>query len=220
MINLELLMWGSRAFGNERFEKIAVRHADTTLKNHFREDGSSFHVVSYNDDGSIELKRTWQGCSDDSAWARGQGWGLYGYTMMYRFTKKQAYLDQAVQIAEFIINHPNLPDDKIPYWDFNAPNIPDALRDSSAGAIICSALLELSGYVDDALAQKYVKVAETQIQTLCSPEYLARPGTNANFILKYGVGNIPDNKEIDVPLTYGDYYFVEALLRYQQIKGL
>jgi rhamnogalacturonyl hydrolase YesR len=219
MMNLELLMWGSRAFGNERFEKIAVRHADTTLKNHFREDGSSYHVVSYNDDGSIELKRTWQGHSDDSAWARGQGWGLYGYTMMYRFTKDQDYLDRAVKIAGFIINHPNLPSDGIPYWDFDAPNIPDALRDSSAAALICSALLELSGYVDEPLAQKYMLLAKRQIKTLCSPEYLAEPGANGNFILMHGVGNIPDNKEIDVPLTYADYYFVEALLRYKKIKG-
>ena len=219
MMNLEMLLWGGKQFNNETFTEIAISHADTTLKNHFREDGSSFHVVSYNNDGSVQLKRTWQGFRDDSAWARGQGWGLYGFTVMYRFTKNLAYLDQAIKIAEFITNHPNLPKDGIPYWDFNAPNIPDALRDSSAGALICSALLELSGYVDDALARKYMAVAETQIKTLCSPEYLAEPGTNGHFILRHGVGNIPDNKEIDVPLTYADYYFVEALLRYKSIKG-
>jgi rhamnogalacturonyl hydrolase YesR len=215
-----MLLWAGGQFNHERFTDIATTHADTTLKNHFREDASSYHVVSYENDGSVELKRTWQGCSDDSAWARGQGWGLYGYTTMYRFTKNQDYLDQAVRIAEFIINHPNLPDDGIPYWDFDAPDIPNALRDSSAGALICSALLELSGYVAGPLAQKYMQLAETQIRTLCSPEYLAEPGTNCNFILKHGVGNIPDNKEIDVPLTYGDYYFVEALMRYKTIKEL
>jgi len=218
MMNLEMLLWGGEQFDNQSFIDIAISHADVTMKHHFREDSSSYHVVSYNDDGSVELKRTWQGCSDDSAWARGQGWGLYGYTMMYRFTKNQAYLDQAVQIAEFIANHPNLPDDGIPYWDFNAPDIPNALRDSSAGALIASALLELSGYVDDSLAHKYMQLGETQLRTLCSPEYLAVPGTNHHFILKHAVGNIPDNNEIDVPLNYADYYFVEALLRYKQIN--
>jgi len=220
MMNLELLMWGGRAFHNKKFTDIAIHHADTTLKNHFRDDGSSFHVVSYNDDGSVEKKTTAQGFSNESAWARGQGWGLYGYTMMYRFTKDPQYLDQAVRIAGFITDHPNLPEDKIPFWDFYAPDIPDALRDASAGALICSALLELSRYVDEARAKKYMEVAEMQLRTLCSPEYLAEPGTNGHFILKHSVGHMPNKSEIDVPLTYADYYFVEALTRYKKIKGL
>jgi rhamnogalacturonyl hydrolase YesR len=177
-------------------------------------------VVSYEYDGAVEKKITWQGSADNSAWARGQGWGLYGYTMMYRITKDQRYLDHAVRIADFVISHPNLPDDGIPYWDFDAPGIPDALRDSSAAAIISSALLELSGYVDEDLSQKFTELAERQIKSLCTPKYLAEPGSNENFILRHGVGNIPDNKEIDVPLTYADYYFVEAMLRYKKIKGL
>jgi rhamnogalacturonyl hydrolase YesR len=220
MMNLEMLLWGGSQFNNERFTNIAIRHADTTLENHFREDASCFHVVSYTDEGPVEKKTTWQGYSDESAWARGQGWAICGYTMMYRFTKNKDYLDHAVRVAEYITNHPNLPADGIPYWDFDAPNIPDALRDASAGAVICSGLLELSGYVDEPLSKKYMQVAETQIKTLCSPEYLAEPGTNKHFILKHSVGCLSENECVDEPLIYADYYFVEALLRYKKIKGL
>ena len=135
---------------------------------------------------------------------------------MYRATKDKKYLDQAVAIAEFILNYPNLPKDKVPYWDFNAPNIPDALRDSSAGAILASALLELENYVDKEHSKKYQAAAKTIIQTLSSNEYLAEEGTNGGFLLKHGVGHLPQKSEIDVPLSYGDYYFVEAMLRYKK----
>lgn len=216
MMNLELLFWASKYSGDKSYYDIAVKHADTTLKNHFRPDFSSYHVVNYNSKtGEIKQKKTAQGYADESAWARGQTWGLYGYTLMYRATKDKKYLDQAVAIAEFILNHPNLPKDKIPYWDFNAPNIPDAYRDSSAGAVLASALLELESYVDKTHAKKYNKVAKAAIQSLCSEKYLAEENTNGGFLLKHGVGHIPQKTEIDVPLTYGDYYFVEAMLRYK-----
>jgi rhamnogalacturonyl hydrolase YesR len=218
MMNLELLMWSSKKFGESRFSDIAVSHANTTLKNHFRPDGSSYHVVSYDTVTRLpELKQTAQGYNNESAWARGQAWGLYGYTMMYRETGDSAYLKQAEKIAGFIINHPNLPEDKIPYWDFNAPDIPDAKRDVSAGAIICSALLELQGYVGNVKSKQYMDVAEKQLTALCSDKYLAEKGTNANFLLKHGVGNIPGGTEIDVPLSYADYYFVEAMMRYRSL---
>jgi rhamnogalacturonyl hydrolase YesR len=219
MMNLEMLLWGGQHFNNDRFTEIAIRHADPTLKNHFREDASCYHVVSYTDEGPVEKKVTFQGFSDDSSWARGQGWAVYSFSMMYRLTKNKDYLDHAVRVAEFITNHPNLPDDGIPYWDFDAPNIPDALRDASAGAAICSGLLELSTYLEEPLRQKYMEVAERQIKTLCSPDYLAEPGTNQHFILKHSVGCLSENDAVDVPLIYADYYFVEALMRYKKIKG-
>ncbi|MFV8270677.1 glycoside hydrolase family 88 protein [Flavobacterium sp. GT2N3] len=220
MMNLELLFWASEYSGDQRYYDIAVKHANTTLKNHFREDHSSYHVVNYNSKtGDVKQKRTAQGYADESAWARGQSWGLYGYTLMYRATKDKKYLDQAVASAEFILNHPNLPQDKVPYWDFNAPNIPDALRDSSAGAIIASALLELGTYVDKDTSKKYFTVAKIILKTLTSKEYIAEEGTNGGFLLKHGVGHIPEKSEINVPLTYGDYYLVEAMLRYKkQVK--
>ncbi|MBP8959557.1 MAG: glycoside hydrolase family 88 protein [Bacteroidales bacterium] len=221
MMNLELPMWAFRKTGDSIYYKICVSHSDTTIKNHFRPDYSSWHVVSYDTiTGKVEAKQTAQGYSDESAWARGQSWGLYGYTVMYRETKLERYLKQAKNIADFLINHPNLPEDKIPYWDYNAPNIPDELRDASAGAIMASALIELSGYVDQITAQKYLQVAEKQIRTLASPEYLAKVGENGHFILKHSVGSLPGKSEVDVPLTYADYYFIEAMLRYRNLPAI
>jgi unsaturated chondroitin disaccharide hydrolase len=218
MMNLELLMWAFRKTGDSSFYKIAVTHADTTIKNHFRKDYSTWHVVSYDTiSGKVETKQTAQGAADESSWARGQSWGLYGYTMMYRETGLQRYLDQAQGIADFLISHPNLPDDKIPYWDYNAPGIPDAQRDASAGAIMASALIELSGFVDPGKSRNYLDVAERQIRSLASPAYMAEPGGNGNFILMHSVGSLPANSEVDVPLTYADYYFIEALIRLRRL---
>ncbi|MDR1938447.1 MAG: glycoside hydrolase family 88 protein, partial [Tannerellaceae bacterium] len=219
MMNLEFLFWASRESGDSKYRDICISHADKTITNHFRPDYSSYHVVSYDTiTGQVEKKNTHQGYADESAWARGQAWGLYGFVVMYRETQDVKYLEQAKNIAGFILNHPNLPADKIPFWDFNAPDIPNAKRDASAGAIICSALVELSGYVDEDLSKSYLQVAETQIRTLSSPEYFAEKGTNANFILKHSVGHLPGNSEIDVPLTYADYYYIEAMLRFASLE--
>ncbi len=158
-------------------------------------------------------KQTHQGYSDESSWSRGQAWGLYGYTYLYRELKEDRYLQQARNIANYIINHPNMPKDYIPYWDFNTPEIPDTPRDASAGAIIASALIELSGYVEPELSKKYMRVAEMQIRTLASPEYTAKPGENGCFILMHSTGGYPFNSEVDAPLTYADYYYLEALTR-------
>lgn len=217
MMNLELLFWATEATGDSSYYNIAVQHANTTIKNHFRPDTSSYHVLNYDPKtGEVQEKRTAQGYSDESAWARGQSWGLYGFTVAYRYTGDNRYLKQANGIAHFLLNNPNLPADKIPYWDYNAPNIPNTKRDASAGAIMASALLELSRYTDPKDARRYFRTAETIIRTLSSDHYLADVGTNGGFILKHGVGNMPNNSEVDVPLTYADYYFVEAMRRYKQ----
>lgn len=218
MMNLEMLTWATRASGDGRYMEIAKAHANKTLKNHFRPNYGSYHVISYiPETGEVEFKGTDQGYNDESAWARGQAWGLYGYVMMFRETGDSVYLEQAHRIARFILDHPRLPVDKIPYWDFDSPKIPDDWRDSSSAAIIASALLELSTYSDEKNKNEYFEVAEKQLQTLASSEYTATIGTNGNFILKHGVGNIPQNSEIDRPLSYGDYYYVEALLRYKKL---
>ena len=217
MMNLELLFWATKVTGDSSFYKIAVTHANTTMKNHYRPDNSSYHVLKYDTiTGEILSKQTAQGYANESAWARGQAWGLYGYTMSYRETKDKKYLDQAVKIADFYLNHRNLPADKVPYWDFNAPNIPNEPRDASAAAITASALLELCGYVKD--GKKYLNAAEQMLASLSSPAYLAKPGTNQDFILMHSTGHKPANSEIDVPLIYADYYFIEAMLRYKAIK--
>jgi unsaturated chondroitin disaccharide hydrolase len=218
MMNLELLFWATRTTGDSSFYKIAVTHANTTMKNHFRPDYSSYHVVNYNPvTGAVQQKKTAQGAADSSAWARGQAWGLYGFTVMYRETKDKKYLDQANHIADFILNNPHLAKDKIPYWDFDAPNIPHALRDASAAAIISSALLELSKY-NKAKSESYIKVATRIIRNLSSPEYKAAVGTNGGFVLKHSVGSLPGHSEVDVPLTYADYYFFEAMKRYKALE--
>jgi unsaturated chondroitin disaccharide hydrolase len=220
MMNLEFLMWAFRESGDSSFYNICVNHSDTTINNHFRPDFSSYHVVSYDTiTGRVEARQTHQGYSHESAWSRGQSWGLYGYTVMYRETGLQRYLDQAVHIADFMISHPNMPEDMIPYWDFNAPGIPNAKRDASAGAVMASALIELSGMVDSVASARYLRVAEKQLRSLASPAYRAESGTNGNFILEHSVGSIPGKSEVDVPLTYADYYFVEALLRYKSLLG-
>ncbi len=219
MMNLELLFWATKATGDSSFYKIAVTHANTTMKNHFRPDYSSYHVINYNPEtGAVQQKRTAQGYADESAWARGQAWGLYGYTVMYRETKDKKYLDQAQHIASFILQNPNLPKDKIPYWDYNAPDIPNALRDASAASVMASAFLELCRYANQQDAQLYFNAAQTILQTLSSPAYKAKPGTNGGFILGHSVGHMPNKTEIDVPLTYADYYFVEAMIRYQNLN--
>jgi unsaturated chondroitin disaccharide hydrolase len=186
------------------------------MKNHFRPDYSSYHLVIYNPQtGAVIKKQTVQGAADESAWARGQSWGLYGFTMMYRETRDPKYLAQANHIANFILTNPNLPADKVPYWDYNAPGIPDALRDASAGAILASGLIELSHYTDAVNAKRYMAVAEQIIKTLSSPGFKAEGGTNGGFILKHSVGHKPKNALVDVPLNYADYYFMEAMLRYK-----
>ncbi|PUZ22941.1 glucuronyl hydrolase [Chitinophaga parva] len=217
MMNLELLCWATQTSGDKKFEDIARKHADKTIKNHFRPDYSSYHVVCYDSVGNVLAKMTAQGYADSSAWARGQAWGLYGYTMMYRETKDKRYLEQAKHIAAFYMHHPNLPADKIPYWDFNAPHSDNEPRDASAAAIVASALLELRGYVPAALGKTYTDFAEATLVSLSSPEYFAAEG-NHHFLIKHCTGHLPGHSEIDTPLIYGDYYYIEALLRYNRIK--
>ncbi|PZR26315.1 MAG: glucuronyl hydrolase [Citrobacter freundii] len=217
MMNLEMLSWVSDEYREPKYKAIAIDHANTTLKNHFRPDNSSYHVVEYDPTtGKVLEKKTAQGYSNESAWARGQAWGLYGYTMMYRCTSDPAYLEQARKIAAFILNHPNLPADGVPYWDFNAPIDKNTLRDASAGSIMASALLELSQYSEGDEKTKYISQAAKIIKTLSSKTYLAKYKHNGGFLLMHGVGHLPAKSEVDVPLTYGDYYFIEAMIRYRE----
>ncbi len=219
MMNLEFLSFITKETNEERFLDIANKHAQTTLVNHFRADNSCYHVISYDTiTGRPHAKQTHQGYADESAWARGQAWALYGYTMMYRETGRPEYLTQARKVAFFILNHPNLPTDKVPYWDFNAPDIPNAPRDASAAAVMASALIELSQLDKSKDSFKWLQFAEEQIRSLSSPAYLAEVGTNGNFILKHSVGNLNKKSEVDTPLTYADYYYVEALLRLKKLQ--
>ena len=228
-MNLELLFFASKVTGDSIYSKIAVRHAETTMKNHFRSDYSSYHVVDYDTlTGKVLNKQTCQGYSDNSTWARGQAWAIYGYTMTYRETGDKRFLECAKNLADFYINHPALPEDRIPYWDFNvnqAGFVPDwkytpskvnyLKRDASAAAIVCSALFELSSFLGES-GKLYKSFAVSTLRTLSSPEYFAQPGTNGYFLIKHAVGSYPHGAEIDVPLVYADYYYLEALLRYNK----
>ena len=211
MMNLELLFQASKLTGDNKYKDIAIRHADKTMACHFRPDMTSYHVVSYNPDGSIETRQTFQGRSDESAWARGQAWGVYGYTVCYRETGDKKYLEFAQKIADMIISRVKT-EDHIPLWDYDAPNLPTTPRDASAAAVTSSALFELCGYLPD--GQKYFNYAESILRSLSSPEYLAEPGTNCGFILKHSTGSLAHGSEIDVPLNYADYYYLESIKRY------
>ncbi len=215
MMNLELLFWASRETGDQTFHDIAITHADNTIKNHFRSDYSSYHVICYDENGKVLVKKQHQGYQDESTWSRGHAWAIYGYVTMYRETKDKKYLDFAQKITDFYLNHPNLPADKIPYWDFSAPNIPNEERDASAGAITASALLELSTY-SGAKGKRYYADAVKMLESLSGPAYRAALGENNNFLIKHCVGAKGLNSEIDVPLVYADYYYLEGLLRYQR----
>jgi len=211
MMNLELLFEASILSGDSSFRKIAITHANTTLKNHFRKDNSSFHVVDYDpESGKVRRKCTFQGYSDNSSWSRGQAWGLYGFTMCYRYTHDKKYLTHAEKIAKFIFSNPNIPQDLIPYWDFDAPDIPNAPRDASAGAVMASALVEL---YDITKKPEYLEIADKIIANLGSEDYRTPLGESHGFLLQHSVTAFTFSSELDVPLNYADYYWLEAMSR-------
>ena len=199
MMNLELLT----AFGDK---EIAQKHARTTVCNHFREDGTCFHLVDYADDGRVLGRQTVQGFADSTAWARGQAWALYGFAMMAQGGNEE-FLTAASGLESWLMEH--LPEDGIPYWDFSQSDY----KDASAAAIIACGLLELCEIRKDGPSHPSHRMAERIVRTLASEEYLAEAGTNGGFLLKHSVGNIPAGSEVDVPLTYADYYFLKALLK-------
>lgn len=234
MLNLELLTEASKLSGNPTYKNMAVSHATVTMKNHFRPDFSCYHVVSYDTiSGKPHAKNTHQGYADESAWARGQAWALYGYTMMYRETGNRKFLRQAVNVGKYIAKR--LPEDFVPYWDFDDPRLTGkhmeneraqfylqhtpVPKDASAAAVCASAYLELSQYVGHNESKAFRTLAENMLRSLSSPTYLAKPGEQGGFILKHSTGNLGKNSEVDVPLSYADYYYVEALTRWEKLFG-
>lgn len=218
MMNLEMLYRAFDYSKDSMFYTIATKHAKTTLKNHFRDDFSSFHIVDYDaKTGKVRSKEQGQGYIDASPWARGQAWGLYGFTQTYKNTKDEAFLNQATSIANYIMTNAKIPENLIPYWDYDAPKIPNEPRDASAAAITASALLSLQQYVPEK-REEMMAYAEKIIRSLSSPDYLAEYGKNHGFILKHSVGNIHSGEENDKPLNYADYYFLEALSKWKALK--
>lgn len=215
MMNLELLFEATHISGDSSFYKIAVTHANTTLKNHFRPNNSSYHVIDYDPQtGEVLHKQTHQGYADSSSWARGQAWGLYGYTMCFRETHDAKYLKQAENIAAFIFDNPNMPADLVPYWDYDAPNLSNQPKDVSAAAITASALYELSTYSKN--GRKYRVLADRIVSNLYQ-KYRPQEGDARGFLLLHSTGHLPAKGEIDVPIIYADYYYLEALLRQKRL---
>lgn len=213
MMNLEILFEAYKLTGDKSFYDIAVSHANVTIKNHFRDDYSSYHVVDYDPvTGTVRSRVTHQGYSDDSFWSRGQGWALYGYTMCYRYTHDLRYLEQAKNIAKFLFSLKNMPEDGIFFWDMKDPSIPDAPRDASAAALVASAFYELQAYVGAELGKQYIAYADKIVNSLID-HYQAPVGSNQGFLLLHSTGNKPANSEIDVPINYADYFYMEALRR-------
>ncbi len=216
MMNLELLLWAAANGGDAGLRDIAISHADRTREHHVRADGSTYHVVSFDSTtGDVLGKVTHQGASDESCWARGQAWAVYGFTMVYAYTREERFLGTAESCADYFIAH--LPEDGVPHWDFQAPGFPDVDRDASAGAIAASGLLQLSRMASSAAKQSTYRAAAEKILTaLARPPYLAQ-GTPSQGILNHAVGHMPKNSEVDVSLIYADYYFIEALLRHKRM---
>jgi unsaturated chondroitin disaccharide hydrolase len=219
MMNLELLAWASSNGGDADLLDIAVSHANRTSEHHFRPDGSAYHVADFDPEkGWLRACHAWQGRDVRTAWARGQAWALYGFTMMHRVTGQKKYLEQALGVSRFVMDHPNLPVDKIPCWDFGMVAADGEPRDASAAAIMASGLIELSTMIPPVDGGKLRDFAAVQLRSLSAAPYLAEGGSNAGFLLRHSTGNLPEGSEIDVPLNYADYYFLEALLRYRAIK--
>ncbi len=231
MMNLEMLCYVSDLTGDTKYKDVAISHATQTMKNHFRKDYSTYHVVDYDGNGHAIHQQTNQGYADNSTWARGQAWAIYGFTMMYRETKKPEFLKTAKAAAKFYMTHPNLPKDKIPYWDFNAGKpgyksdadfsslkLNFVPRDASAAAIVASALIELSTMTTGTESKSYLTFAQESLQALSGSSYFAKYASNGGFLLQHSVGSLPHHSEIDVPLTYADYYYLEGLTRLEQLK--
>jgi len=219
LMNLEILEFAAKHGGDAQCAAVAKSHADVTMRNHFRQDGGTYHVLNYDQRpgfaGTIQDIRRGQGASCNTAWSRGQAWAMYGYTMMYRETKDPRYLAFAEKVSDYALNHPNLPADGVPYWDFG---VTGEERDTSAAAIMASAMLELCGYVPAAKGEKYRAYAVKTLLSLASSDYFSEGDEIGHFLLKHGVGFKPAGSEIDTPLDYGDYYFLEALLRFRNLK--
>lgn len=215
MINLEMLFWAAKNGGNPYLFDIAVSHADKTMKYHFRPDYTSYHVAVYDTlTGDFMKGVTHQGYADDSMWARGQAWAVYGYTVVYRETKDPRYLDFVQKVTDVYLQ--NLPEDYVPYWDFNDPSIPDAPRDASAACVVASALLELSGYLPAGKGAEYKNAAVKMLATLSSGQYQC--GKSKPALLLHSTGHWPAGSEIDASIIYADYYYIEALLRLKRLN--
>ena len=216
MINLELLLWAADNGGSPRLRDIAVKHAETTMENHFRPDGSCYHVAVYDTlTGDFIKGVTHQGYADWSMWSRGQSWAIYGYTMVYRYTHDKRFLDFAQKVTDIYLKRlGETSDDWVPLWDMDDPRGTEAPKDASAACVVASALLDLCQYVEVEKAETYRAAAEHMLTDLSTERYQSRD-KNVAFLM-HSTGHHPAGSEIDACIVYADYYYIEALLKYKK----
>ncbi|MEK3792314.1 glycoside hydrolase family 88 protein [Paenibacillus sp. FSL R7-0204] len=213
-MNTSLLFWASEVTGDPRYRHIAEAHMDTVLEHFIRPDGSVYHIVSFNPEtGEVAEKLGGQGYAPESAWSRGAAWALYGLALAYHHTGKPSYLHASKQVAHFFLTR--LPEDQVPHWDFRAPGDVGEIRDTSAGSCAASGLLLLAGLVEESEAHVYRNGALRITESLYR-NYGTWDNPGEQGLLLHGTSNYPEDRNIDVPLIYGDFFYVEALAR---IKG-
>jgi rhamnogalacturonyl hydrolase YesR len=206
MMNLEVLFHSADLTGNSTLREIAKTHANTTMKNHIRSDGSTWHVVEYNSTtGNVIKKRTAQGFADNSTWSRGQAWGIYGFANMHRLTGDSNYLATSRRLATYFLN--NIPSDGIVPWDFNAPLAPPPRpADSSAATIAVNGLLLLAQQETDATAkQQWIDAALAILNNITKLAW----NPSWQSLLSNGTVNWPANNFL-TGIVYGDYYYIKA----------
>jgi unsaturated chondroitin disaccharide hydrolase len=214
LMNQELMFWAGQNGGNPQYADMAKHHALRALQDLVRPDGGTWMVASYDQKtGALLGHSTKQGYATESTWSRGQAWAVYGFTTAYRYTKDPRFLDGARRTADYFVRR--LPPDRVPYWDFDVPNKATAPRDTSASAVVASALVELSGYETDPAAKQHdTDTARDILTALSSPTYAPRNQTFA-AMLQHGTQHYPAGWA-DTGIMFGDYYFVEALGRYEK----
>lgn len=213
-MNTSLLFWASENTGDPRYRHIAEAHMDTILEHFVRPDGSVYHIVNFNPEtGEVTEKLGGQGYAAESAWSRGAAWALYGLSLAYHHTGKQSYLQASKRVAHFFLSC--LPEDHVPYWDFRAPGEIREIRDTSAGACAASGLLLLASQVNDSESHVYRDGALRMLESLYR-NYGAWDDSNEEGLLLHGTSNYPENSNIDIPLIYGDFFYVEALARIKE----
>ncbi len=216
MMNLELLFWASKNGGGKRLEDIAVSHAEVTQKYIVRPDSAVYHLGQFTHEGEFVRGVAHQGYADESMWARGQAWGIYGYAICYREVGRKDFLATSMKLADHFMNR--LPEDGVPFWDYDDPAIPSSPKDASAAAVAASGMLELSILLDDqALSQKYYNNAVELLAAISTDDYIL--GDESAAILDHSTGHHPKGWEIDVPIIYGDYYYLEALTKLKKIDS-
>ncbi|MFB0515942.1 MAG: glucuronyl hydrolase [Candidatus Neomarinimicrobiota bacterium] len=212
MMNLELLFWAARNSADSSLAELAQTHALTTIRDHVRANGSTFHVVDYQPEtGEVIWRGTHQGWADSSTWARGQAWGLYGFTVAYRETREPVFLETACRLADRFLER--LPEDGIPYWDFDAPHEPEEPKDASAAAIAASGLWTLATLVDQAVLKRHYRAASKRLVESLSSSWYSAVASGLPALLLHSTGDRPHNIEVNVPMIYADYYFIEALMK-------